>query len=80
VLQVNFTGGIPFPLNSLNDLLDYFEMGWAAVLLDILYVLEIGEIDIADAIRNPSEDGLRPLVEQLVAVIDILILALDIYL
>lgn len=60
-LKINFTEGVPFPLNSMNDLLSYFHMNWVAVILDALYIFDIGELDIASFFNDPSEDALREL-------------------
>ena len=64
-LKVNFTDGIPFPLNSVNDLLAEMDIGLVGLLLDLLVFLEIGEIDLAQGLRYPTEEGLRPALETL---------------
>ncbi len=76
-LKINFVDGVPFALNSFNGLLSYADLEWMTLVLDALYVLEVGEIDLAANMRNPDPDGLRPLLEDISALLDLVIIALE---
>jgi len=76
-LKVNFSDGMPFALNSANDLLGYYDLDWVAFILDALYVLGYGEIDIAYGMRNPDPKGLRPLLEDIEEMLELVELLLS---
>jgi hypothetical protein len=62
-LKINFVDGVPFALNNFNDLLCYFDLCFLGTVLDTLYLMDAGEIDLAEALRDPDDAGLRPLLQ-----------------
>jgi hypothetical protein len=62
-LEVNFADGVPVPLSSLEPLVIYFEQEWITFIFDILYLLDLSEIDLSEPLRNPDPEGLRPLLK-----------------
>ena len=76
-LQYNFVDGRPFALNTINDVLAHYDVPVVSAILDVLYVLGYGEVDFSYGLRNPDEDGVRQVVEDVIRVLDIVIEAID---
>lgn len=71
-LKINFTDAVPFPVNALSGLLEYYGLDQYGFLLDLVTFLGKGEIDLADSLNHPTEEGLRPMVDELIVVLDAL--------
>lgn len=76
-LKINFTEGVPFSLTSMNELFVYFDMYWVTIILDALYVFDIGEVDLATFFNDPTEAGLRDLLADVKDVLRVAILIFE---
>jgi hypothetical protein len=72
-LKVAFADGYPFRFEDLTPLLNYSNLQPISLLITLLDLAGIDSIDLGAAFRDPSPDGLRPLladIQQLVLLIE----------
>ncbi len=71
-LKVDLTDGYAFQFEQLTPLLDYLGFAGLSLVIDMLDLAGVDAIDLGQVFRDPDPDGLRPLLTEIQALLQML--------